>query len=228
MSGTMYLYFRNLSVEKSKGNEKSGKAAAAGSVENPETSESSETQDDIKVGNIRREKLRARAVSGPGVFSPKIVSWVPESFIKDEGKDLVSTERCDQGQLSKSDRSPEPSEISQTNEMQSTPAGSKHSETGTVIDGDTNAAETVSSNCEHIQESQAPQSNIQTPSCSNTGAVDNITELKPEVPSLFLFDQHTTALDASLFSETELLTELKKKFGCHFHDSKLNFCLKNK
>ena len=226
----MYLYFRNLSVEKSKEKEKAGKAAAAGSIKNPEATDFSETQDDIKVGNIINEKLRTRALSGPGViFSHKTVSRIPESCIKNEENDLVSAKKCDQEQsrnsISSSERSTEAPELSRPNEMQSTQAGSKHSETRTVGSvGDTNITEAVSSDCERVTESQAPQSDKQTPSCSNTEVAVKSPALKPGTPSLFFFDQHTTALDVSLFSECELLEEVKKKFGCEHEDSKLNFC----
>ena len=158
-------------------------------------SQAETAQDDIRVGNIKREKLRARAFSGPGlVSSPK-----------------PATAEISVNRLSgSSDRLQEASEILKHNEIQTTPSTSKHTETKTV---DSEAEKTVSNDSNHPTESQLHQNDTETPDCSI------VPEPKPEIPSsLFLFDHHTSALDASLFSETELLTELKKKFGCEHED----------
>ena len=162
-------------------------------------SQAESAQDDIRVGNIKREKLRARAFSGPGlVSSPK-----------------PATAEISVNRLSgSSDRLQEASEILKHNEIQTTPSTSKQTETKTV---DSEAEKTdiiaVPNDSNHSTESQIHLNDTQTPGCSNE------PEPKPEIPSsLFLFDHHTSALDASLFSETELLTELKKKFGCEHED----------
>ena len=198
----------------------------------------SKTRDDIRVGNLKREKLRTRALSGPDlVQSPKTVTAGKPVESESSDCEKLRTRALSGPGLVQSPKTvtagkpveSESSECFPVNSPVQTYIDTIESVTFKQDNTDSNKTTLKISEQANTVPNESAVSSIQAKTDSNQTAdhVDtqtsdnNVPEPKPELPSnLFFFDHPSSALDASLFSETELLTELKKKFGCEHNDGK--------